>query len=46
MPADTVSRFLRELYCVAHDVREDDEDLSRMLNALTEDLELEERVHE
>ena len=46
MPADTVSRFLRELYCASHDVREDDEDFSRMLNALTGDLELEELVHE
>jgi GNAT superfamily N-acetyltransferase len=47
LSAETVSRFLRELYSTAEgEVREDDRDFSRMLNALTEDVELEELVQE
>jgi hypothetical protein len=47
LSAETVSRFLRELYATAEgEVRDDDRDFSRMLNALTKDVELEELVQE
>jgi GNAT superfamily N-acetyltransferase len=47
LPAKTVRDFLRELYTTAEGrIRDDDRDFARMLNALADDVELEELVQE